>query len=354
MSSFTFIDLFAGVGGMRIAFEELGGKCVFSSEIDPKACEMYKANFGSVPFFVITKIVPKEDIKEEFDILLGGFPCQAFSMAGKRKGFDDERGKLFDYIEKILLDKHPKAFLLENVKGLVSHNKGKTIQNIVERLETAGYVVPKPQVLNAINYNVPQNRERVYIVGFRNNLGIKPSDFTYPAPLEIPEERRCTLKQVLDNDVDRRYYLSQKYLDCLKNHKQNQQELGRGFGYAVLDKEHDIGSNTLMTGGMGRERNLVIGKPLKDYSPTRGMRSEINRENIRRLTPREFSRLQRFPRDFKICVADTHAYRLFGNSVAIDVIYYIGLEMMKTLKNAGQIESYSERDPDSDKYDYTV
>lgn len=354
MPDFTFIDLFAGIGGMRIAFEELGGKCVFSSEIDPQACEVYKANFGDDSYFDITKIRPKEDISRNFDILLGGFPCQAFSMAGKRKGFEDERGKLFDYLEKILLEKRPKAFLLENVKGLVSHNKCQTMNEILARLRTAGYVVPKPKVLNAIDYNVPQNRERVYIVGFRNDLGIKESDFQYPSPPEIPIEKRCTLDIALEKNVDRKYYLSQKYLDCLKIHKINQHRKGRGFGYAVLDRKHDRGSNTLMTGGMGRERNLIVGEPLDDYSPVGGMQSEINRENIRRLTPLECSHLQRFPREFDLAgIADTHAYRLFGNSVAIDVIYYVGLEMMKTLKNANQIEGYKERDPNSDKYDYT-
>ena len=353
MSDFTFIDLFAGIGGMRIAFEELGGKCVFSSEIDPKACEVYKAYFGDDPYFDITKIRPRKDISKKFDILLGGFPCQAFSMAGKREGFNDDRGKLFDYIEKILVDRPPKAFLLENVKGLKSHNKGETLKNILDRLDAAGYNVPEPKVLNAIDYNVPQNRERIYIVGFRKDLGIKPEDFHYPEPLDIPKDERCTLKTILEDKVDRKYYLSQQYLDCLVNHKAKQTQKGRGFGYAILDPNKDIGSNTLMTGGMGRERNLIVGKPLKDYSPVNGSHSEINRENIRRLTPKEFSRLQRFPNDFKCEVADTHAYRLFGNSVAIDVVYHVGLEMMKTLVKANAVRGYEERDPNSDKYDYS-
>ena len=222
MSDFTFIDLFAGIGGMRIAFEELGGKCVFSSEIDPKACEVYKAYFGDDPYFDITKIRPRKDISKKFDILLGGFPCQAFSMAGKREGFNDDRGKLFDYIEKILVDRPPKAFLLENVKGLKSHNKGETLKNILDRLDAAGYNVPEPKVLNAIDYNVPQNRERIYIVGFRKDLGIEPEDFHYPEPLDIPKDERCTLKTILEDKVDRKYYLSQQYLDCLVNHKAKQ------------------------------------------------------------------------------------------------------------------------------------
>ena len=352
MSDFKFIDLFAGIGGMRIAFDELGGECVFSSEIDPKACEVYKENFGVDPKFDITTVDPKKDIPD-FDVLVGGFPCQAFSMAGKRKGFEDSRGRLFDYIEKILLEKQPKAFLLENVKGLKSHDHGNTLKNILERLDDAGYFVPEPRILNAIDYNVPQNRERIYIVGFRKDLSVKPEDFHYPGPVDIREDQRCTLKSILEDDVDRKYYLSRQYLDCLVKHKETQSEKGRGFGYAILDPEKDIGSNTLMTGGMGRERNLVVGKPLSDYSPVNGRHSEINHENIRRLTPREFSRLQRFPNDFRCDVADTHAYRLFGNSVAIDVVYYIGLEMMKTLVKANAIRSYEKRNPNSDKYDYS-
>lgn len=352
MSCFTFIDLFAGIGGMRIAFEELGGECVFSSEIDPTACEVYEKNFHVNPYFDITEVKPREDI-EEFDILVGGFPCQAFSMAGKRKGFDDTRGRLFDYIEKILIEKQPKAFLLENVKGLKSHNKGKTLDNIIGRLRDAGYIVPTPEILNSIDYNVPQNRERIYIVGFRKDLGIKESDFHYPDPLEIPEDQRCTLKTVLLDEVDPRYYLSQRYLDCLIRHKEVQHSKGRGFGYSILDPEKDIGSNTLMTGGMGRERNLVIGKPLKDYSRVGNMRSDINRQNVRRLTPLEFARLQRFPTWFKWKgVADSHMYRLFGNSVSIDVIYYVGLEILKVLTKSGCIEGYKERDPDSKDYIY--
>ena len=351
MTDFTFIDLFAGIGGMRIAFEDLGGECVFSSEIDPSACQVYKDYFGEDPYFDITKIKPKRDLNFDFDILLAGFPCQAFSMAGDREGFNVPKGQLFNYIDLILREKgkhRPKAFLLENVKGLVSHDKGRTLDFILGQLKNAGYIVPEPQVLNAIDYNVPQKRERVYIVGFRDDLGITEDDFSYPEkrPLE------CTLKSIIQDDVRPKYYLSQGYLDCLKNHKTTQRREGRGFGYYVLDPEMDKGSNTLMTGGMGRERNLIHGTPLADTSSMYGKHTPINSEFIRTLTPCEFSRLQKFPADFRANVADTHAYRLFGNSVAIDVVYYVGLEILKTLQSAGQIKSYTERDASSKKYLY--
>ena len=354
MSDFKFIDLFAGVGGMRIPFEELGGECIFASEIDPQACKVYEAYFGDNPYFDITKIKPERDITQDFDILVGGFPCQAFSSAGKRKGLDDSRGRLFEYIIDILVKKRPKAFLLENVKGLKTINKGNTLEMILARLRESGYVVPDPKILNAADYNVPQKRERIYIVGFRNDLGISNDDFRYPMPATIPLEEKSSLRDIIQDDVERKYYLSQQYLDCLKKHKVHQHELGRGFGFAILDPDVDRLSNTLMTGGMGRERNLIVGKPLSDYSPAGNMRSEINRENIRRLTPREFSRLQHFPNDFPIegVVADTHAYRLFGNSVVTEVVYQVGLEMMKTLQQAGQLDHYSQRDPHSKRYVY--
>ena len=163
---FTFIDLFAGIGGFRIAMQELGGKCVYSSEFDAQAQKTYMANYGEMPFGDITKELTKSYIPDGFDVLCGGFPCQAFSLAGKRLGFEDEtRGTLFFEIEDILRRKQPKAFFLENVKGLMIHKGGKTIQTILEHLDDAGYDVVPPQILNAMDYGVPQHRERIYIIG---------------------------------------------------------------------------------------------------------------------------------------------------------------------------------------------
>ncbi|MBP1531656.1 MAG: DNA cytosine methyltransferase, partial [Bacteroidaceae bacterium] len=170
---FTFIDLFAGIGGFRIALQNLGGKCVYSSEFDAKAQESYLANYGEMPFGDITKESTKSYIPKKFDVLCGGFPCQAFSLAGRRLGFNDEtRGTLFFEIEAILRKHQPKAFFLENVKGLAIHDKGRTLKTILEHLDDAGYDVVPPQILNAMDYGVPQHRERIYIIGFRKDLGI--------------------------------------------------------------------------------------------------------------------------------------------------------------------------------------
>lgn len=190
--NFTFIDLFAGIGGIRLGFESVGGKCVFSSEFDEDACKTYEANFGEHPAGDITEIASSEI--PDFDILLGGFPCQAFSIIGKQEGFADQtRGTLFFEIERILKDKKPKAFMLENVKNLTSHDHGNTFKVIKEHLISLGYTV-YAKVLNALDYGVPQKRERIIIVGFLN-----PVDFTFPDP--VPENERKTLSDILEKDV---------------------------------------------------------------------------------------------------------------------------------------------------------
>lgn len=316
---FTFIDLFAGIGGFRIAMQNLGGKCVYSSEFDAKAQESYLANYGEMPFGDITKNLTKRFIPEHFDILCGGFPCQAFSLAGKRLGFNDEtRGTLFFEIEDILRNHKPKAFFLENVKGLVIHDKGRTIQTILEHLDNVGYDVVPPQVLNAMDYGVPQHRERVYIIGFRKDLNINIDDFHYPAPT-TPEGHRAKVRDILESDVPSvKYYLSDVYVDTLKRHKARHEAAGHGFGYEIIDLEGV--ANAIVVGGMGRERNLIIDKRLTDFTPVTNIKGEVNRDGIRRMTPREWARLQGFPDEFKIVVADASAYKQFGNSVAIPAI----------------------------------
>lgn len=170
---FKFIDLFAGIGGFRLAMQNLGGKCVFTSEWDREAKRTYKANFGERPFGDITKEETKAFIPDGFDLLCAGFPCQAFSIAGKRGGFEDTRGTLFFDVAEIIKRKQPKAIFLENVKGLRNHNGGKTLATILNVLRNdLGYFVPEPQIVNAKDFGVPQNRERIYIVGFRNDLGV--------------------------------------------------------------------------------------------------------------------------------------------------------------------------------------
>lgn len=311
---FTFIDLFAGIGGFRIAMQSLGGVCVFSSEWDEQAQKTYKANYGEIPFGDITKQATKDLIPDSFDLLCAGFPCQAFSIAGKRGGFEDTRGTLFFDVAEIIKSRKPKAIFLENVKGLLSHDKGKTLSTILNVLRNdLGYYVPEPQIMNAKNYGVPQNRERIYIVGFRGDLGIK--DFKYPESLnkgvsfmDIREEKPVSVK----------YYLSETYLNTLVAHKKRHESKGNGFGYEIISD--DGIANAVVCGGMGRERNLVIDDRITDYTPVTHIKGEVNREGIRKMTPREWARLQGFPDEFIIAVADASAYKQFGNSVAVPAI----------------------------------
>lgn len=316
---FTFIDLFAGIGGFRIAFQELGGKCVYSSEFDPQAQRTYFANYGEMPFGDITKEATKSFIPKKFDILCGGFPCQAFSLAGHRLGFEDEtRGTLFFEIEEILRRHQPKAFFLENVKGLMIHDKGKTLKTILEHLDQVGYDVVPPQIVNAMDFSVPQHRERVYIIGFRKDLNIDIECFRYPEPT-TPEGKRVPFKTIMEEkEVSVKYYLSDVYLETLRRHRARHEAAGHGFGYEIIDPNGV--ANAIVVGGMGRERNLIKDDRLTDFKPVTNIQGEVNREGVRKMTPREWARLQGFPEEFKIVVADASAYKQFGNSVAIPAI----------------------------------
>lgn len=316
---FTFIDLFAGIGGFRIAMQELGGKCVYSSEFDAQAQRTYFANYGEMPFGDITKEVTKRYIPDGFDILCGGFPCQAFSLAGKRLGFEDEtRGTLFFEIEEILHRKQPKAFFLENVKGLMIHKGGKTLETILEHLDKVGYNVVPPQIVNAMDFGVPQHRERVYIIGFRKDLNIDIKKFKYPEP-QTTGEKRPRFRDVMEkHEVSVKYYLSTVYVETLIRHKARHEAAGHGFGYKIIDL--DGVANAIVVGGMGRECNLIIDKRLTNFTPITNIKGEVNRDGIRKMTPREWARLQGFPENFKIVVADASAYKQFGNSVAIPAI----------------------------------
>ena len=312
--TFKFIDLFAGIGGFRIAIQSLGGKCVFTSEWDKNAQKTYKANFGETPFGDITKENIKSYIPDNFDLLCAGFPCQAFSIAGKRGGFEDTRGTLFFDVAEIIKRKKPKAIFLENVKGLRNHNGGKTLETILNVLRNdLGYYVPEPQIINAKDFGVPQHRERIYIVGFRNDLGIKT--FEYPKPLKkVAKFINIREKKV----VPTRYYLSTQYVQTLVNHKARHEGKGNGFGYAIIP--NDGIANAIVVGGMGRERNLIIDDRITDYTPTTHIKGVVNREGIRKMTPREWARLQGFPDKYIIPVADASAYKQFGNSVAVPAI----------------------------------
>lgn len=311
---FKFIDLFAGIGGFRIAMQNLGGKCVFTSEWDKDAQKTYKANFGEVPFGDITKEATKNFIPKGFDVLCAGFPCQAFSIAGKRGGFEDTRGTLFFDVAEIIKKHKPKAVFLENVKGLRNHDGGKTLETILNVLRNElNYFVPEPQIINAKDFGVPQNRERIYIVGFRKDQGIEK--FEYPKP----SGKKVKFADIKDKKVpETKFYLSTQYLETLKKHKARHANKGNGFGYEIIP---DSGiANAVVCGGMGRERNLVIDNRITDFTPTTKIKGVVNREGIRKMTPREWAKLQGFPDKYKIPVADASAYKQFGNSVAVPAI----------------------------------
>ena len=329
---FTFIDLFAGIGGFRLALQNLGGKCVFSSEWDKEAQKTYKANFGEVPFGDITQEDTKKYIPDNFDVLCAGFPCQAFSIAGKRGGFEDTRGTLFFDVAEILKRKKPKAFFLENVKGLRNHDKGRTLATILNVLRNdLKYFVPDPQIINAKDFGVPQNRERIFIVGFRNDLGI--NEFSYPKPIK----KKVTFKRVKEKKpVTAKYYLSTQYLSTLIRHRDRHASKGNGFGFEIIE---DTGiANAIVVGGMGRERNLVYDDRLKDFTPETKIKGEVNRKGIRRMTPNEWARLQGYPDEFDITrIADAQAYKQLGNSVAVPAIQATAKEIIKCLKEENAI-----------------
>ncbi len=332
MKKYTSIDLFAGIGGIRIGFEQAfkeSLKCVFVSELDQFAQSTYKLNFKD-DFSIqgdITEI--KNNEIPDFDICLAGFPCQAFSIAGKRLGFDDDykgicRGTLFQDVVRICEDKKPKVIFCENVKGLLSHDKGRTLSVITKAFDQIGYNV-RYDVLNSKNFGVPQNRERIYIVCFRKD--IDSTNFEFPKPIN----KKTKLADILeDAPISPKYYLSDVYVETLRRHKAHHQALGHGFGYEIRDLDGIAG--TLVCGGMGRERNLIIDHREHSHVPETHIKGKINEEDIRKLTPREWARLQGFPDGYKLKLADTNLYKQLGNSVTVPVIKAIAIEIRKVLE----------------------
>jgi DNA (cytosine-5)-methyltransferase 1 len=230
-------------------------------------------------------------------------------------------------VAEIIKRKQPKAIFLENVKGLFNHDKGKTLKTILNVLrEDLGYFVPDPQVLNAKDFGVPQNRERIFIVGFRSDLGI--DSFEYPKPTN----QNATFEDVKEeNPVSVKYYLSNTYLNTLVNHKKRHESKGNGFGYEIISD--DGTANAVVCGGMGRERNLIYDDRIEDFTPVTHIKGEVNRQGIRKMTPREWARLQGFPDNFIIPVADASAYKQFGNSVAVPAIKATANEIIKRILN---------------------
>ena len=333
-TQYRAIDLFAGIGGIRLGFENAFKDeiaTVFVSEWDKFAQKTYKANFKDD--FEIAGDITKIDEKDipDFDICLAGFPCQAFSQAGQRKGFEDDykgicRGTLFLDVARICEAHKPKVIFCENVKGLKNHDKGKTFAVIKKTFEDLGYKVFF-NILNSKNFGVPQNRERIYIVAFRND--IVPQDFEFP----VGTDNTKRIKDIIEeNPVPSRYYLSETYLETLRRHKARHEAKGHGFGYEIRDW-NDI-AGTVVCGGMGRERNLLVDFRQKDLTPTTHIKSEINKEGIRKMTPREWARLQSFPDSFVLPLADTHLYKQLGNSVTVNVIEAIAQKIKEVLDDA--------------------
>jgi len=302
---FKFIDLFAGIGGIRLGLERAGGKCVFSSEWDKEAQKTYEAYFGETPQGDITKI-PNSEIPDH-DILAGGFPCQAFSIIGDKKGFDDTRGTLFFEIERILRDKMPSAFLLENVRNLVSHDKGRTFKVILEHLKSLGCHVHW-RVLNALDYNLPQKRERVIIVGFKEN-----HRFTFPKSVPLTKK----LGQILepDNEVDEKHFASE----------QVQLSVAKRLIGKILPPVPWICHEN-------KSGNI---SPLP-YSCALRAGASYNYllvNGIRRLTPRENLRLQGFPEDFPLAVPNGSIRKQCGNSVPVSMIEAVAKQVVAALKS---------------------
>lgn len=310
--SFAFIDLFAGIGGFRLAFERAGGRCIFSSEWDKFAQETYRANYGETPAGDITQIAAS-DIPDH-DILTAGFPCQPFSIAGVSKhnalgnshGFEHAtQGTLFFDVARIIAEKRPQAFILENVKNLKQHDKGNTFRVIEETLrDELGYHISYA-VIDA-RYVVPQHRERIYIVGFR-----EPRKFEFPTfPTHEPQ-----FQSILDTEVDAKYTLTDHLWEYLQNYAKKHQEKGNGFGFGMTNL--DGVSRTLSARYYKDGSEILI--------PQQG-------GNPRRLTPRECARLMGYPESFKIVCSDTKAYKQFGNSVVVPVVEAVAAQIVKSLE----------------------
>ena len=309
-AQYRMIDLFAGIGGTRLGFWQTGKvEVVFSSEINKFSVKTYEANYGDVPVGDITKVDAAEI--PDHDILVGGFPCQAFSQAGLKKGFNDTRGTLFFDIARILQAKRPKAFLLENVRNLVGHDHGKTFEVITSTLDELGYELYY-QVLSSKDYGVPQNRQRIYIVGFDREQVPLASCFAFPEPTSPADLK---LGQILEQDVDPKYTISDKLWDGHQRRRRDNSAAGKGFGYSLFTAESPY-ANTISARYYKDGSEILIAQEGK---------------NPRKLTPREAARLQGFPESFIIPVSDTQAYRQFGNSVSVPVIHAIALQMLKVL-----------------------
>ena len=318
LDGYTFIDLFAGLGGFHLALNSLGAKCVYANEWDVPAQKVYEKNFGIIPEGDITKV--NEKTIPDHDILCAGFPCQAFSISGKQRGFEDSRGTLFFDVARIVKEKHPKVVFLENVKNFASHDGGKTISVIKATMEELGYSF-NYKVLNAVDYNIPQKRERVYMVCFRNVLGI--SDFEYPEPMKLTKHVEDFL---LDKcDETERLYVDRP--DIYYNDIEDNQYSNKTIRLGIVNKGGQ-GERIYSTKGIAITLSAYGGGV---FAKTGGYLID---KKPRKLHPRECARLMGFPDSYKISDSTHQAYKQFGNSVIINVLQYVAQEIGLSLLNS--------------------
>ncbi len=315
LSGYTFIDLFAGLGGFRLALESLGAKCVYSNEWDEPVKKVYESNFGDIPDDDITKV--DENTIPSHDILCAGFPCQAFSISGRQRGFEDSRGTLFFDVARIVKAKMPKVVFMENVKNFATHDDGKTLEVVKNTMEELGYTFYR-KVLNAVDYGIPQKRERIYIVCFRNDLNV--ADFEYPKPFELTRHVEDFLikdeEQLKDLYVDRK----DTYFNDTKDDKYSNKPIRLG----IVNKGGQ-GERIYSTKGIAITLSAYGGGV---FAKTGGYM--INGKT-RKLHPRECARIMGYPDSYKISDKPNQAYKQFGNSVVIDVLQLIAIQMGKAL-----------------------
>ncbi|MDU5941876.1 MULTISPECIES: DNA cytosine methyltransferase [Veillonella] len=317
LKGLKFIDLFAGIGGFRIALESMGAQCIYSNEWDRYAQEVYANNFGHIPEGDITKV--DEKTIPNHDILCAGFPCQAFSISGKKLGFEDSRGTLFFDVARIVKEKKPKVVFMENVKNFATHDKGKTLQVVRATMEELGYKFYQ-KVLNSVDYGVPQKRERIYMVCFRNDLNIK--DFTFPKPFELSKHVEDYLLQ--DEKLVNHLYVDRPdtYFNNIEDNKYSNKSIRLG----IVNKGGQ-GERIYSTKGIAITLSAYGGGV---FAKTGGY---LINGKTRKLHPRECARIMGYPDSYQLASSPTQAYKQLGNSVVIDVLQYIAIEIGKTLSS---------------------
>lgn len=316
LSGYKFIDLFAGLGGFRLALESLGAECIYSNEWDKFAQEVYNDNFGDIPEGDITQV--DEKTIPDHDILCAGFPCQAFSISGKQRGFEDSRGTLFFDVARIVKEKRPKVVFMENVKNFAAHDNGNTLRVVKQTMEDLGYTFYQ-KVLNAVDYGIPQKRERIYMVCFRNDLDVK--DFVYPKGFSL--QRHVEDFLIKDNSIDVSNLIVERK-DTYMNGADDDTYSDKSIRLGIVNK-----------GGQGERIYSTKGIAITLSANGGGVFSKTGGYLIdgktRRLHPRECARIMGYPDSYKMCKNMNQAYKQFGNSVVVDVLQYIGIEIGKSL-----------------------